>query len=137
MNDEFLSRMKLLNKKLPLEKIRDKRILVVGCGAVGVSALPILVNVGFSFIYMIDIDSFEKSNFAKTSMVLDFPEDFGKPKAEAAAAHGQKAMLDGGVCIGKTLNVFDIGPMFIRQFDFVISVLDSYDARVYLNKICM
>ncbi|MCR4801783.1 MAG: ThiF family adenylyltransferase [Lachnospiraceae bacterium] len=137
MNDEFLSRMRLMNQKLPLDSIRNKRILIVGCGAVGVSALPILINVGFSFLYLIDIDKFEKSNFAKTSMVLDFPEDFGKPKAESTALHGQNAMIDGGICIGKTLNVFDVGPIFIRQFDYVISALDNYNARVYLNRICI
>jgi len=120
--DEFLSRMRRFDKVLPLDKIEKARVLLVGCGAVGTSALPILVNVGIKNLVMIDIDQFEKSNFAKTSMVIKFPEDYGKPKAETIAEYGRKAMLDGGNCIGITVNVMDLGVEFIKQFDYIICV---------------
>lgn len=136
-NDEFLSRMKLFDNTLSLDKIEKARVLMVGCGAVGTSALPILVNVGIKNLVMIDIDTFEKSNFAKTSMVIKFPDDYGKPKAETVAKYGQAAMLDGGSCIGVTVNVFDLGYEFIKQFDYVISVLDNQYAKYYLNQLCI
>jgi len=135
--DDFLSRMKRFDKVLPLEKIENARILLAGCGAVGTSALPILVNVGIKNLVMIDIDKFEKSNFAKTSMVIKFPDDYGKPKAETVAEYGRQAMLDGGTCVGITVDVMDLGIEFIKQFDYVICALDSPKAKLYLNRLCI
>lgn len=63
--------------------LRDKRVLVVGCGGLGGHLVELLARIGIGNIRVVDGDVFESSNLNR--QLLSLPELLGKSKAMAAA----------------------------------------------------
>lgn len=65
--------------------LREKQVLVVGCGGLGGHLLDQLARIGIGALRAVDGDVFEASNLNR--QLLSRPELLGTSKAEAAARH--------------------------------------------------
>ena len=117
------------------DKLLTAHVMVCGAGAVGNEVIKLLALLGIGNVSIIDFDTIEISNL--TRAVLFRESDVGKKKAEVAATRMQELNKDVKVeWIHGDLE-FDIGMGVYRSMDSILGCLDSIDARLALNSICM
>lgn len=109
-----------------------KKVLVIGCGAVGSYEAELFTKMGMSVV-MIDPDKLTAENAAKGSCLIHIPDDVGKNKA-LSAAENVKPLLDKGcVAHGIDGDLCRLGPEAFSSFDYVVESVDNFDAKVLLN----
>ena len=113
-------------------KIKDKKILIVGVGGVGGTALEALVRSGIENITIVDYDIIDKSNLNR--QLITNETNIGNLKALEA----KKRCLS----INNNLNIktFDIKlnkeniDIIKDNYDYIIDSCDSIDAKIELYK---
>ncbi len=122
--------------KLPeyTESFADKKITVIGAGAVGSLIVEALLKMGCRDIIIIDLDMLEADNIAKSSSLFRYPDDVGCSKAIALAGRANEILTNKTVN-GIYASISDFGPMAFAGYDVVILALDNYAAKVYFNQI--
>ena len=117
-----------------IETLNRRRIFLGGAGNTGSHFVERAVRNMIRHMFIVDNDKegYQLHNFAHSSTLLVPAEDLGKPKAETLAARANEKLLTGGRYIGKTMNVMDVGPEFLRQFDIALGFFDNQEARAYL-----
>lgn len=135
MNDTIYSRERAAG--VNIETLNRLRILLCGAGNTGSHFVERAIRNMIKHLFIIDFDKegYQPHNFAHSSTLLDPEEDVGKPKAETLAMRANEKLLTGGHYVGKTMNVRDIGPEVVRQFDLVLGFFDSIEARSYLYQV--
>jgi adenylyltransferase/sulfurtransferase len=113
--------------------LKNAKILVVGCGALGNEIVKNLAMLGVGNICVVDMDKVEKSNLTRS--ILFRKEDEGKSKAEVICKRGKEVndeinikYFDG--------NVFNFGLGVFKSFDIIIGGLDNREARLFINQSC-
>ena len=114
----------------------NKRALIVGAGAVGVAATEFLIKMCMS-VDLLDFDRFDEKNAAKHSCLVRTPEDVGKNKARAVAERAKPYLADGCTANGVDGAVEGIGPEALADYDFVVSCVDNYEAKILLGEVLM
>lgn len=79
----YLERSKQLLGEEKINALKDKKILVVGIGGVGGTALEALARSGFKKFILIDSDVVDESNLNR--QILFTKDDVGKDKVEVAS----------------------------------------------------
>lgn len=122
--------------KLPeyIEEFFDKKVAIIGCGAVGSYLAEILAKQGIIHLTLIDMDRFERTNIAKSSLAFKVNKDEGKNKA-LALADNLNEMLGDDFVHGIDSDITNFGPMAFADHDVIILALDNYGAKVYCNQI--
>ncbi|MEZ0230122.1 MAG: ThiF family adenylyltransferase [Planctomycetota bacterium] len=116
------------------KRLARAKVLVVGAGALGNEVLKNLALLGVGNVFVIDLDTIEKSNLSRS--VLFREEDDGKTKAEVAAK-GARAIYPGMNVHGVKGNaVYDLGLGVHRWADIVIGGLDNREARLAASRAC-
>lgn len=120
-----------------IETLNSLNLLLCGAGNTGSHFAERACRNMIQHLFIIDYDKegYQPHNFAHSSVLLDPVQDVGKPKAETLAKRATEKLLTGGRYIGKTMNVRDIGPEIVRQFDMVLGFFDNIEARTYLYEI--
>ena len=119
------------------QKIREARVLVVGCGALGSNIVNLLARAGVGFLRIVDRDIVELSNLQRQVMYDE--EDVKKqlPKAEAAADHIRRINRE----IEVQAVVADVNPRsvpkLIDRVDLVLDGTDNFETRYLLNDLCV
>ncbi len=116
-------------------RLRESRILVLGCGALGSNVAELLVRAGVGRVTLVDNDLLELSNLQRQSVVTE--EDVGRAKAEILAEHLRKVNSE----IHIDYRVMRIGPANIEELvtktDIVLDGLDNYPSRYVANDACI
>src|SRR5579859_4773609 len=100
------------------EKLRASRVLVVGCGGLGVPVIGYLAGAGIGRLGLVDSDRLEASHLHRQTMYA--LADVGKLKADLAAAHVRALNPDVDVRIhGVRLDATNAGEI-VGQYDLVI-----------------
>lgn len=115
------------------EILKNAKILVAGCGALGNEIIKNLVMLGCGNIYAVDMDRIEKSNLSRS--VLFRPEDEGKFKAEICCKRASEINNEVNLFYYNG-NVFYLGLGIFKEMDIVICGLDNREARLYINQCC-
>ncbi len=121
-----------LPKYIPI--LGDKKVAIVGCGAVGSSLGEDLVKMGVKHVTCIDMDKLEEDNYSKSSGIYRFPEDVGENKAIALAKRLNGLLQDDSV-LGFDESITRYGPKAFEGFDVIILALDNYASKLYSNQI--
>ena len=114
--------------------LREKTVLVAGCGGLGGCLIEMLLRLGVGEIRAADGDRFEASDLNR--QLLSTPELLGRPKAEIAAERAAAVNPElRFVAVGEYLTAENAGGL-IRGCDAVLDALDGVPARRMLAKAC-
>jgi adenylyltransferase/sulfurtransferase len=116
-------------------KLRASRVLVIGCGGLGVPVISYLTGAGIGRLGLVDGDRLEPSNLHRQTMYA--LADVGKLKAELAADRVRALNPDVDVRAYTVrldaLNARDL----IAQHDLVIDCTDNFATKFLLNDYCV
>jgi sulfur-carrier protein adenylyltransferase/sulfurtransferase len=116
-------------------KLRASRVLVVGCGGLGVPVISYLSGAGIGHLGLVDGDRLEPSNLHRQTMYA--LADVGELKAELAAARVRALNPDVDVRVHAVRldasNVTEI----IGQYALVIDCTDNFSTKFLLNDACV
>ena len=115
--------------------VENATVLVVGAGAIGNEVIKNLALLGFSRVFIVDMDTISTTNLSRT--VLFTPDDLGKYKAEVAAdrfremsvAPKDKIAVD--YFVGDLIN--GLGQGVFRRCDIILGCLDNIYTRRNVN----
>jgi adenylyltransferase/sulfurtransferase len=116
-------------------KLRSSRVLVIGCGGLGVPVISYLAGAGIGRLGLLDGDRLEPSNLHRQTMYA--LQDVGQLKAELATARVRALNPDVDV---RTYNVrLDASNAadLISQYDLVIDCSDNFSTKFLLNDFCV
>ncbi|MBS1515013.1 MAG: ThiF family adenylyltransferase [Bacteroidetes bacterium] len=132
LNENKYSRLELISW-WDQSVLKNAKVLVVGCGALGNEIIKNLSMLGAGNIFVVDMDKVERSNLTRS--VLFRTEDEGKPKAQAAAVRAMEINPDVNVKYF-TVNIFNLGLGVFADMDIIICGLDNREARLFVNQSC-
>jgi molybdopterin/thiamine biosynthesis adenylyltransferase len=114
--------------------LRQKRVLVVGCGGLGGHIIDQLARIGVGFLRVVDGDVFESSNLNR-QLLSDVPR-LGISKAKAAADHVVRVNPDVSVeAVGEFLTESNAAAL-LAGCDAVMDALDNIQSRKILASAC-
>jgi adenylyltransferase/sulfurtransferase len=116
-------------------KLRASRVLVIGCGGLGVPVISYLTGAGIGRLGLVDGDRLEPSNLHRQTMYA--LADVGKLKAELAADRVRALNPDVDVrAYTVRLDALN-APDLIAQHDLVIDCTDNFATKFLLNDYCV
>jgi molybdopterin/thiamine biosynthesis adenylyltransferase len=113
--------------------LKNSKILVIGCGALGNEIVKNLAMLGAGNIFVVDMDNVEKSNLSRS--VLFRKEDNGKSKAETMCKRAKEVNEEINIKYFNG-NVFEFGLGVFKEMDIIICGLDNREARLFVNQSC-
>lgn len=127
-----LHRIRILLGNVAIQTLRNKTVMVVGCGAVGSMAIEALARSGIGHLILVDFDVVDVTNINRQLIALS--TTIGVPKVDVARAHIHDISPDIRVT---TFNMFwdensapDVMP------DFVVDAIDSVLSKIALYRWC-
>ncbi len=130
-----LSRLELITSKEIIEKIKQKKIFLIGLGGVGGYTFETLVRSGIENIEVVDGDTFEESNLNR--QILSLKTTIGKNKTEAAEERAKEINENIKVKkITKRLTKENIKEIDFNEFDYVIDACDTIEIKKEIIRIC-
>lgn len=114
-------------------RIREAKVVVVGCGALGTVEAEILARAGVGTLRLIDRDFVEPSNLQRQFLYSESDADAALPKAVAAAQ--RLALVNSEVQLDP--QVADLTPASAEDLldgvDLIIDGTDNFEARFLIN----
>ena len=131
MEQRYLKNENMLTREQNFS-LREKRVVVVGCGGLGGYIIEQLARLGIGHLTVIDGDVFEESNLNR--QLLSTVENIGQSKALVAHEHVKKINPDVKVV---TCNLFlnaDNAKDLLQNHDVICDALDNIGTRLMLQK---
>ncbi|MDO4991200.1 MAG: HesA/MoeB/ThiF family protein [Eubacteriales bacterium] len=114
--------------------LREKTVLVAGCGGLGGYLIEMLLRLGVGEIRAVDGDRFEASNLNR--QLLSAPGLLGRGKAEVAAERAAAVNPDVRfVAVPEFVTEKNVGQL-VRGCDAVLDALDNIPSRRLLAQAC-
>ena len=119
------------------DRVKNARVLVAGCGALGNEVVKNLALFGVGHIYVVDFDKIELSNLTRSVLFREEDAYNHAYKAEIVAKRASEInpQIEVIPIVGNLFS--DVGFGLYRSVDVVIGCLDSRIARYQLNRLCM
>jgi adenylyltransferase/sulfurtransferase len=116
------------------EKLKNAKVFIVGCGALGSIAAMYLAGAGVGKIAISDFDTIDISNLQRQ---LSFSEDnLGEKKVTVLAERLHKLNSEIDIEVIDRLLTTRLLPEYIRDADFVLEGSDNPDTKHAVAKIC-
>lgn len=115
------------------ENIKDKKLVIVGCGGIGSVLSELLVRMGFLNLVLVDFDKIDESNLGRQVFL---EEDIGNLKAQALSEYLLKIDTSGNfevVC--DKLTKKNISKL-CNNCNLIVDCCDNFDTRVLINDFC-
>jgi adenylyltransferase/sulfurtransferase len=116
-------------------KLRASRVLVVGCGGLGVPVMQYLAGAGVGRIGLVDGDRLEPSNLHRQTMYA--LADVGQSKAVLAAERLRALNPDVDARAHALRLTADNAAELVAQHDLVIDCTDNFSTKFLLNDVCV
>ena len=119
---------------IDIATLQHKKVFLGGAGNTGSHMMERFLQNFINNVFIIDFDKngYEVHNFAHSSVLLNYPDDIGKHKAEILAKRAAEKSFEDSIYIGRTMDVKDIGPYILKHFDIVLGFFDNVSARKHL-----
>lgn len=116
-------------------KIRSKKILLLGLGGVGGYTFESLIRNGFKNITIIDNDIIDETNLNRQILALNnnLKEDKTKVAIDRANHINSKVNIE---IINKFIEPKDIEFMELEKYDYVIDAIDYIPTKIAIMKCC-
>ena len=115
------------------QKIIDGKVLIIGAGGLGSSAMLHLAAAGVGTIGLADNDAVDLSNLQR--QVIHFTTDIGKPKVLSAKEKIARLNPEVNVVTYQTKvscgNIIDV--IKDRDYDFIIDATDNFESKFLIN----
>src|SRR5579871_4364697 len=115
------------------EKLRQSKVVILGCGALGTAQANALVRAGVGTVRIVDRDFVEESNLQRQILFDEVDARESLPKAEAARR--RIATFAGGITVHA--RVTDLVPSNIHDLlngaEIVLDATDNFETRYLLN----
>lgn len=120
--------------------LADKKIFVVGAGAIGCELLKNLAAMGATRLVVTDMDTIEHSNLSRQLLFRD--SDIGSFKSAAA----QKGIARFSSAVEMEVHTSKVGgeengpfddSFWSKKIDIVLNALDNVDARLFVDSQCV
>ena len=126
-----LSRMEYLVGREALDRVKEKKVLVCGCGGVGSFVAEGLCRSGLGNITLLDYDRVEPSNLNRQLMTTK--DNIGERKIDALKRRLEE-VSDARV---DTIEAFiDENFVLDKDYDYVVDCIDTLTAKFKLVKLC-
>ncbi|WP_421380943.1 MoeB/ThiF family adenylyltransferase [Bacillus salacetis] len=116
-------------------KIRNKHVLVVGCGALGTSNAEFLVRAGIGRLTLVDRDYVEWSNLQRQQLFIEEDARVQMPKAIAAKRALNRINSETEIAA----HVMDANaqslPPLLENVDLIMDASDNFDIRMVINDV--
>lgn len=136
MGDYMFERNISLIGKENFNKLKNTKVLIVGCGGVGGYALETLVRSGINYIDIIDSDIIDISNLNR--QIITNKENVGNIKVEEAKKRAQSINKDINI---NTFQLFltkdNINEILSNNYEYIIDACDTVDTKIELIKHCI
>lgn len=114
-----------------LDKIKDKKILLVGLGGVGGACFEALVRLGFKNFHLIDNDTFDITNLNR--QILCTKDNIGHKKVIEAQIRAKNISDDINIkCDEIFLNEDNITKIDYHNIDYIIDCQDTLKTKLLL-----
>ena len=120
--------------KAECEILKNKHVLVVGCGGLGGHVIDQLARIGVGFLRVVDGDVFEASNLNR--QLLSSVPLLGISKAKAAADHIARVNPDITADAAETFLTENNALDLLEGCDIVMDALDNIPGRRILAAAC-
>lgn len=117
------------------QKLKNACVLVVGAGGLGSPVLYYLTAAGVGTIGIIDYDVVDITNLQR--QILHFTNDVGMPKVVSAMEKLDALNPDVQVHTYRERLTEKNAGIIIRNYDFVVSCTDNYEAKFLVNDVCV
>ena len=119
------------------DRVREARVMVIGCGALGNEVLKNLALFGVGHLVLVDFDRVEESNLSRS--VLFRTEDARQGRYKVEAARQRLLELNPGLDIQTICGdiAYDVGLGLIRLMDVLVGCVDNRWARYCINRLAM
>ena len=114
-------------------RIRQGRVLLCGCGALGSAIADSLVRAGVGFLRLVDRDFVELSNLQR--QVLYDEQDIADQLPKAIAAARKLAKINHEVCLDPIVADIDHNNMLALAagVDLIVDGMDNFETRFLIN----
>lgn len=114
-------------------RIRQGRVLLCGCGALGSAIADSLVRAGVGFLRLVDRDFVELSNLQR--QVLYDEQDIAEQLPKAIAAARKLAKINSGVVLEPLVADIDHANMLALAggVDLILDGMDNFETRFLIN----
>ena len=118
-------------------RIREARVLLVGCGALGSCLAEMMVRAGVARLTLVDRDYVEESNLQRQSLFVEQDAAEGLPKAVAAERVLRR--INSEVEVRGLVADFggDEAAALVRDADLVLDGTDNFETRFLINDLCV
>lgn len=119
------------------DKVKNARVLVAGCGALGNEVVKNLALFGIGHIYVVDFDRIELSNLTRSVLFREEDAYNHSYKAEIVAKRAREInpQIEVTPIVGNLFS--EVGFGIYRSVDVIIGCLDSRIARYQLNRLAL
>ena len=130
-----LERLEILYSKSLLEKLSNKKIMILGLGGVGGYVLETLARSGITNFIIVDGDIIEKSNINR--QIIATNKNIGQAKVDAF----KKRLNDINeqiniTCLNNFVYPSDVSSLPFAGVDYVIDCIDTITTKIALAKYC-
>jgi molybdopterin-synthase adenylyltransferase len=118
-------------------RIREGRVVVVGCGALGSVAAEMMARAGVGELVIVDRDFVEESNLQRQSLFDESDVARGMPKAAAAEARLQEINSEVAVRGIVADLAADNAAELLSGATLVLDGTDNFETRFLVNDVCV
>jgi adenylyltransferase/sulfurtransferase len=116
-------------------KLRASKVLVIGCGGLGVPVLMYLAGAGVGRIGLVDGDKLEPSNLHRQTLYA--LQDVGEYKAVLAAERLEALNPEVDARAHTVRLTAENAAELVAEYDLVIDCTDNFSTKFLLNDICV
>jgi tRNA threonylcarbamoyladenosine dehydratase len=131
MNNDWLTRTRLLVDDKKLERLKNAHVLVVGLGGVGAYAAELICRAGVGKITIVDGDTIHSSNRNRQLLALTSTQDM--PKGTIMAQRLKDINPEVEIT---TINAYihddQMEELLKTPYDYVVDAIDTLSPKIYL-----
>ena len=116
------------------EKLLKAKILVIGCGGLGSSALLYLAAAGVGNIAIIDDDKVELSNLQR--QIIHNQNNLEQKKVKSASEKITALNSDVNLQVFAKRATYQVLEELAPNYDFILDATDNFPTRFIINEIC-